>query len=519
MIRLFFRFIVRLLFGTHWRFPQFVVAPARLLYEAALGLSNVFIGRQGSAKTFTVAQELLEQMKAHPEQPFFIFDWSGGLIITLFLLILSDPKRDELLARLIYDDMGGRTINGEPYIMPLPEFSEKYDPEKRWLERIEDQIDRVQRVFTSLNEELIERNPTMGGRPINELLPNILALLNAITDEKGESFQLTEATQLLNKDVRENARKRFGYKVGKANEYFREQFTGDSKLEKDQAHALADVLDVIKTQRIRARVGYPDPGWTPHEVVTKGQIYCGDGSSLGNNQKQKDFAYVSLFHLILDEINKRVPSAPGYPPVNWVMDEIYTFIEKEIIARMLTHFVTEYRNRKLQLFFVVQTLKQLPGEANGKKGLEDLFFSFGNIVVFQLLDIDDCLTVAKNFFPFDPQLVKVPAQRDGQHDIMKNRDEQLAEKAYQLQHLAKRECYVRRFIDEARMDKIIHIGKTRDVRITATREDVERLKDRLMLERGVPLAKAEKTIAQRKVPGLQPTQQTKNKKARKPESV
>src|SRR5688572_5003010 len=254
MIRQLFTFIIRFFFGPHWRFPQFVVAPARLLYEAALALSNVYVGRQGSAKTFTVAQELLVQMKAHPEQPFFIFDWSGGLIITLFLLILSDPKRNELLPRLIYDDMGGRTINGEPYIMPVPEFSEKYDPEKRWLERIEDQGDRVLRVFTALNEDLIARNPTMGGRPINELLPNILALLNAVTDEKGESFQLTEATQLLNQDVRENARKRFGNKVGKANEYFRDQFLGKSRLEKDQAHALADVLDVIKTQRIRARV-------------------------------------------------------------------------------------------------------------------------------------------------------------------------------------------------------------------------------------------------------------------------
>jgi hypothetical protein len=515
MIRLFFSFITRLFFGPHWRFPQFIVAPARLLYEAALALSNVFLGRQGVAKTFTVAQELLEQMKAHPEQPFFIFDWSGGLIITLFLLILSDPKRDELLPRLIYDDMGGRTINGEPYIMPLPGFSEKYDPGKRWLERVEDQGDRVQRIFTDLNEELIARNPTMGGRPINELLPNILALLNAITDEKGENFQITEATQLLNKDVRENARKRFGYKVGKANEYFRDQFTGESKLEKDQANALADVLDVIKTQRIRARVGYPDPGFTPHEVMAKGQVYCGDGSGLGNNRKQKDFAYVFLFHLILDEINKRVPSAPGYPAVNWVMDEVYTFTEIKNVARMLTHLVTEYRNRKLQLFFVFQSLKQLPGEENGKKGLEDLFFSFGNIVVFQLLDIDDCFTVARNFFPFDPRQVKVASQREGQHDIMKNRDEQLAEKAYELQHLAKRECYVRRFIDEARMDKIIHIGRTRDVRITATREDVEMLKDKLMLERGVPLMKAEKIIAQRKVPALQ----QKNKKARMPKSV
>ena len=38
--------------------------------------------------------------------------------------------------------------------MPMPEFSEKYDPDKPWLERVEDQVDRVQRVFEALNEEL-----------------------------------------------------------------------------------------------------------------------------------------------------------------------------------------------------------------------------------------------------------------------------------------------------------------------------------------------------------------------------
>ena len=144
-----------------------------------------------------------------------------------------------------------------------------------------------------------------------------------------------------------------------------------------------------------------------------------------------------------------------------------------------------------------------------------MFFSFSNMVVFSLLDIDDCTSVVKNFFPFEPQMVKVPAQQEGQHDIMENRDEQLAVKAYQLQRLAQRECYVRRFIDEARMDKIIHVGRTRDVRITATNEDVENLKDKLMLERGILLSEAEKIIGERSIS----VQQTKPTPQRKPRSV
>jgi len=160
---------------------------------------------------------------------------------------------------------------------------------------------------------------------------------------------------------------------------------------------------------------------------------------------------------------------------------------------------------------VIQSLKQLAGEENGKKGLEDVFFSFGNMVVFSLLDIEDCFAVVKNLIPFDPQLVKVPSHREDQHDIMENRDEQLAVRAYQLQRLEQRECYVRRFIGEARMDRVIHIGKTRDVRITSSHQDVERLKDQLMLQRGVLLADAERIINQRKI--------SINKRAASPASV
>jgi len=474
-------------------------------------MSTAFVGRQGVGKTFALANELLEQIKYHPEQPFFIFDWSVGLINTLLMLVLSDAKREEIQPRLVFDAMGGRVIDGEEYVMPMPEFSEKYDPEKQWLERVEDQTDRVQRTLEALNSSLIERNPTLGGRPIKSLLPNLLLLANAVEDEKGNSWQITEAVKLLNKEVRDLARKQFGGKVGKANEYFSQHFTGKEKIDKDLVHALEDILDIIKSQRIRARVGYPMPGWTPNEAIHKGLVVLCDGSGLNNNQKQKDYAFLQLFNLVLDEINKRVPSAPYYHPINWVMDEVYTFTETPTVARILAHLPSEYRSRKLQLFLVIQSFKQLAGEENGRKGLEDVFFSFGNMAVFSMLDIDDCFMGVKNFFPFDPQAVKVEAQREGQQDIMENRNEQLAVRAYQLQHFAQRECYVRRFVNEAKMDRIIHIGKTREVRLSATHHDVEELKNELMLQRGVLLSKSEEVINKRRI--------TVQKKASQPQSI
>jgi hypothetical protein len=497
MIKVIFTFLAKLLFGPHWRMPQFVVRPARLLYERALALSTVFVGRSGVGKTYALAKELLELMKAHPEQCFVVLDWKGELTTTLKLLILSDPESPKLLPRLVYDAMGGRIINGKSYVMPMPEFSEKYDPEKPWLERVEDQVDRVQRVFEALNEELIKRNPTLGRRPIKSLLANLLLLANAFTDSKGNSWQITEVTRLLNEEIREDVRRIFGGNVKKASEYFTSVFTGDSKLDKDIANALADVLDIIKSKRVRARVGYPFPGWNINEAERKGLIVFCDGSGLTNNHNQKDYLFLQLLYILVDALNKRPASRPGYHPINLVIDEGYTFTENSVVAKLLSHFPSEYRARKLHFFFVIQSPKQLPGEEGGKKGLADMLFQFSNMVVFSLLDIDDCLSVSKNFFAFDPQSVKVPAAREGQHDIMENRDEQLAVKAYQLQRLAHRECYVRRFIDEARMDKIIHVGRTPEVRITATDEDVENLKDKLMLERGVLLSEAEKIIGRR----------------------
>src|SRR5690349_18191628 len=113
MIRFLLNLIVRLFFSTNWRMPEFIVRLSRLLHEAGLVMSTVFVGRQGVGKTFALAQEILEHIKANPKQAFFIFDWSGGLINTLYQLILSDPKRDELIPRLVYDAMGGRKINGQ----------------------------------------------------------------------------------------------------------------------------------------------------------------------------------------------------------------------------------------------------------------------------------------------------------------------------------------------------------------------------------------------------------------------
>jgi len=78
MLRFLLDLIASLILRGGWMMPEFVIRPRRFLYEPGLVMSTVFVGRQGVGKTFSMALELLEQIKRHPEQSFFIFDWSGG---------------------------------------------------------------------------------------------------------------------------------------------------------------------------------------------------------------------------------------------------------------------------------------------------------------------------------------------------------------------------------------------------------------------------------------------------------
>src|SRR5688500_10971563 len=110
MIRFLWNLFASLLFGRNQRVPKFVARPARLLHEKGLVLSTALIGRPGVGKTYALAVELIALMEAHPEQSFFVFDWSGGLITILLLLVLSSPNRWHLLPRIVYDAMGGRKI-------------------------------------------------------------------------------------------------------------------------------------------------------------------------------------------------------------------------------------------------------------------------------------------------------------------------------------------------------------------------------------------------------------------------
>ena len=225
---------------------------------------------QGVGKTFALANELLEQIKAQPEQPFFIFDWSGGLIDTLLMLALSDSKREEIRPRLIYDAMGGREINGNTYVMPMPEFSEKYDPGKSWLERVEDQADRVQRTFEALNPNLVELNPTVGGRPI--IRPSSESHAIGQRHHRRKRQQLADnrsdkASEQGNSGTGPEAIWRQG---GQSQRIFCHSIYRQRKLSTKYFQLFSRYSGCHKVTPNSGACGLSDPGWTPNEAIRQG---------------------------------------------------------------------------------------------------------------------------------------------------------------------------------------------------------------------------------------------------------
>lgn len=492
-----------LLFGPSPRTPITINQPRRLLHDAGMTKANAVVGAQGTGKTFAVAQELWEMIKEHPDYSFVIYEWGSMMMDTLFALALSDPASKPHLKRFIFDPIAGRKIRHEEWVMPLPAFSEKYDPDKSFMNRIEDQIDRVRRTFENLHKEGVANNPTMFGRPINSLLPNLCLLAAAYLDEEGNSWQLTEIHKLLDTNIQKIVKAKVASRVGKAYNYFQDQYKTGSDFGAELGSALLDILDVINSSRIRARIGANEPGYTPAEVF-QGKILVVDGSGLSNNEMQRNHEFLRHFYLFDDEIKKRRPGSKLLVPVVITMDECYTFTEIPSMASMIAHYPSEMRNRKIQMINIYQSLKQLAKGMGGRPGLDDLFFSFGNIICFSLLDVDDAISIAKNFFPFDPMTVKVTARTDTQHDIMENVNEQTMVKAYELTRMPDRECYIRRFITEGKMDRITHVRRTKDAVITVSPEDVERFKDDLVMSRGMLLDRAKDIINNRKATPVVP---------------
>lgn len=479
--------IKTLLFGRAPGFPQLAASPdGDDLPPDGLTMGTLYIGRQGTGKTSSLARHLVASFKRHPDRALFVLDWSGSITDHLLRLVLREPPevREGLLKRLVYDAMGH-----PEWVIPLPEFSEDYGTS------FEEQVQRVSQNLVKLAPELVKDAPFLAGLGLREIAPQVGRLLVAIRNEHGETWQITEARNLLaDTGLLREKLNTFGFQAPEARWFLERLYLNLAPNERElRSYALVALLGAIEPRELRARVGFYRPGWTPQEAIERGLLVIVDGARLINRKAAQHYLFTQAYSLIMAEINKRQPGDPRDRPVSLVMDEVYSLLSIPGMAEEVGMLSPLYRSRKLQLYLVLQALSQLA------PSLRQQIWSIGNIVCFAVSNVDEAYELAQQLFHYEPKSVKLEAKTETQQPVLEPDRGQYLAIANWMQRLNHRECIVRRYRSEKVLDPYIHhVARTRENPAAAVSEEaVMELKERLLKERGVRVREALEVINQR----------------------
>ena len=479
------------------KFPNTKPALYDELYPDGLRMGTLYIGKQGSGKTTALARHLVDYFKTFPDRAGFFLDPSGSVTNDFLSIVLSEPRevRDALLRRIVYDEPGH-----PEWVMPLPEFHRAYESP------MEKQISRVVQNIEKLEPDLITQTPIMGGLSIH-IAPELFRVLTALTPhpdiDPDETWQITESKRLL--ITRATLRQAIALvekKVPSAHWFFKHDFLGtDEKEQARRVHALVSVLDRLETPEVRARLGYHKPAWTPAEAIRKGQIVLFNGQRLNDEDKAKGYLFRQVYSIIIAQINKRTPHDPSDRDVALVLDETKQLLSLPSMATELSELSPQYRSRKLQFYVVLQNLAQL------SEDLRPHIWSLGNIVCFSVFDHDDAYTLARQLFPYVPDMVKLEAKTTTQQNITEPAQGQYLLIANHIRAMQNRECVIRRQISESKAEKYMFwIKRTMDAKKNATFQELVDVKEAMLKARGVTLREALTEINNRKLGGPGPTQ-------------
>lgn len=488
------KFFKNILYPDAPAFPNSRVSPHDELIAEGLTMGTLYIGRQGTGKTSSLARHIVDYFKMFPERAIFVLDWSGSITDNILQLLLQEPRevREQLTRRLVYDDLGNPEI-----ILPMPEFSHLYGSS------FEEQVQRVSSNLIKLAPELVKGAPFLAGLGLTEIAPQIFRILTATTNEFDETWQATEAKKLMTDPaLLRKAIAMYGHKVPEAKWFLEKVFMELKPNERElRTYALLALLGAIETPETRARIGYFRPAWTPREAIGKGLMVLVNGSRLINQKNTQHYLFTQVYSLIMSEINKRIPADPRDKPAALVMDEVYSLLSIPGMAEEIGMLSPLYRSRKLELYIVLQALSQLA------ETLRKQIWSIGNIVSFAISNFEEAYEIAQQLFPYEPKSEKLPSRADSQQPVTEPDRGQYLQIANGIQRLKHRECIIRRYSSEKVLDRFVHwVNKTKDVSREPTAISLEEFKETLLKDRGIRVRDALEIVNKR----------TQNEKVQRP---
>lgn len=452
-----------------------------------LTMGTLYIGRQGTGKTSSLARHLVDYALTFRDRAIFVLDWSGSISDMILALIAKQESetKERLLRRVVYDELG----NPE-WVIPMPEFSPLYGG------TYEEQVQRVANNLIKLAPELVKDAPFLAGLGLREIAPQVFRLLKAITNEHGETWQITEAKKLLTLlPLLKNAVALYGCQVPEAEWFFKNIYSQLKQQERElRSYAVLALLGAVEPRETKARLGFYRPGWTPKEAIENGLIVLVNGARLINQKNTQHYLFTQAYSLIMSEINRRIPGNPEDKPVALVMDEVYSLLSIPGMAEEVGMLSPLYRSRKLELYIVLQSLSQLAPT------LRSQIWSIGNVVCFAISNFDEAYEIAQQLFKYEPQTIKLEARTANSQPIIEPDRGQYLTIANWIQRMSHRECIIRRYFSERGMDKYVrHIKQTKQHPDLPMDETLEEIKARLLTQRGVRVRDALEVINHRRL--------------------
>jgi hypothetical protein len=176
------------------------------------------------------------------------------------------------------------------------------------------------------------------------------------------------------------------------------------------------------------------------------------------------------------------------------MDEVYSLLSIPGMAEEVGMLSPLYRSRKLELYVVLQSLAQLAPV------LREQIWSIGNVMCFAVSNFDDAYDIAQQLFRFDPLRAKIPPKTDLQRPVIETDRSQYLTIANWIQRLQHRQCVIRRFWSEKKLDQNIRmVPRTKELPSNRTDDNLGEIKESLLKERGVLVRDALEVINQRKL--------------------
>ncbi len=482
--------IKSLLFGRqkYPSIPNLAEGNDDFLHLESLTRGTLVLGRPGSGKTVWGAMVTMSRALANPEYPIFVLDASGSFCDEFIKLTYQLPPhlRERIEDRLIYDRMGD-----PEYVTALPFFSPNYGLYP------EEQVQRVTANSLKLNDDLVLRNPTMGGIAIGDIAAYLYRLLISVEDQNGHSWQITEARDLLlNTEKLSRICKKFGHKEKGAQEYFYRHYLPLTETEMDKrTYTFRSILGKLDPKPIRARVGYHTPSWTPKEAIEKGQIVLVSGEELITQPEATGILFTDVYSQIIAAVNKRTPHDETEPPILIVIDEVPMLLEIKGMAEEIGKVSPRYRSRKLQIMIIIQMLSQL------EDSLRDKIWSLGNTACFGLDSHKESYEVAQQLFSYDPSASKKPM---GMKHLIADPDRaQYLVAANWIQHFSARSLVLKRWIDEGTEEKYVQfIERTTDKPNVPLLHDFKLIKRQLLKKNALEVSEALKVVNSRTLTNL-----------------